>query len=44
MCSNVHKAYYLKLLIKEIRAAMGTWNWKGKVFGSRAAGARQTAR
>ena len=41
MCSNVHKAYFLKLLIREIRAALGTWKWKGKgnVLGSRAAAA-----
>ncbi len=48
MCSTVHKAYInrgLKLLIKEIRAALGTWKWKGKgnVLGSRAAGGRQPA-
>ena len=45
MCRGVHKAYMLKLLIKEIRAALGTWKWKGKgnVLGSRAAGGRQPA-
>ncbi len=33
------------LLIREIRAALGTWKWKGKgnVLGSRAAGGRQPA-
>ena len=48
MCSNVHKAYFLKLLIREIRAALGTWKWKGKgrgnVLGPRVAGGRQPAR
>ena len=45
VCSNVHKAYFLRLLIREIRAALGTWNWKGKgnVLESRAAGGRQPA-
>ncbi len=43
MCRGVHRAYYLKLLIKEIRAALGTWKWTGKVLGSRAAGGRQPA-
>ena len=45
MCSNVHKAYFLKLLIREIRAALGTWKWEGKgnVLRSRAAGGRQPA-
>ncbi len=45
MCSSVHKAYFLKLLIREIRDALGTWKWKGKgnVLGSRAAGGRQPA-
>ncbi len=45
MCSTVHKAYFLKLLIREIRAAL--WKWTGKdrvnVLGSRAAGGRQPA-
>ncbi len=46
VCSNVDKAYFLKLLIREIRAALGTWKWKGKgnVLGSRAASGRQPAR
>ncbi len=45
VCSTVHKAYFLKLLIREIRAALGTWKWKGKgnVLGSRVAGGRQPA-
>ncbi len=43
MCSTVHKAYFLKLLIRKIRAALGTWKWKGNVLGSRAAGGRQPA-
>lgn len=47
MWSTVHKAYFLKLLIREIRAALGTWKWKGKgrgtVLGSRVAGGRQPA-
>ena len=45
VCSTVHKAYFLRLLIREIRAALGTWKWKGKgnVLGSRAAGGRQPA-
>ena len=45
VCRGVHKAYFLRLLIREIRAALGTWNWKGKgnVLESRAAGGRQPA-
>ncbi len=43
VCNTVHKAYFLKLLIREIRAALGTWKWKGNVLGSRAAGGRQPA-
>ena len=47
VCSTVHKAYFLKLLIREIRAALGTWKWKGKgrgnVLGPRVASGRQPA-
>ncbi len=47
VCSSVHKAYFLKLLIREIRAAPGTWKCKGKgrgnVLGPRVAGGRQPA-
>ena len=43
MCGTVHKAYLLKLLIREIHAALGTWKWQGRgnVLGSRAAGSRR---
>ena len=45
MCSNVHKAYFLKLLVRGIRAALGKWKGEGRgnVLGPRVAGGRQPA-
>jgi len=45
VCSNVHKAYFLKLLVRGIRAALGKWKGKGRgnVLGPRVAGGRHPA-